>query len=91
MREVYDAMPEDVFQSTPLIRGATRHVQAGRGQRGISIHAPHTRGDSSMRTSPWARTISIHAPHTRGDLKYLDRAGLKDDISIHAPHTRGDR
>ena len=34
-----------VFQSTPLIRGATATCTARRGRTRISIHAPHTRGD----------------------------------------------
>ena len=39
------------FQSTPLIRGATT-TRAARHQQGvISIHAPHTRGDRSLRSA----------------------------------------
>ena len=34
----------------------------------ISIHSPHTRGDSVKRTNLWLdKLISIHSPHTRGD------------------------
>ena len=44
----------DSFQSTPLIRGATRLSGVLVGRVVISIHAPHTRGDSrgSLRTQP---------------------------------------
>ena len=34
------------FQSTPLIRGETRHPAPPHRQQRISIHSPHTRGDS---------------------------------------------
>ena len=39
-----------LFQSTPLIRGATERLVVARAVVRISIHAPHTRGDR-----PWAR------------------------------------
>ena len=57
----------------------------------ISIHAPHTRGDTVAKYLAYVlRHISIHAPHTRGDQRFgFDVPRL--DISIHAPHTRGDQ
>ena len=38
--------PKKEFQSTLLMRGATRPRQSGRDLRKISIHAPHARSDS---------------------------------------------
>ena len=38
-----------IFQSTPLIRGATGVEQRHRRHITISIHAPHTRGDSRVK------------------------------------------
>ena len=35
----------DEFQSTPLMRGATRAHERAQGVAVISIHAPHARGD----------------------------------------------
>ena len=55
------------FQSTLLIRGATKSLAKHLGYTCISIHAPHTRSDAwliEMYTRPG---ISIHAPHTRSD------------------------
>ena len=62
------------FQSTLLMRGATRRaVRRGRRQR-ISIHAPHARSDAQIKGLRRARDISIHAPHARSDspLEILD-------------------
>ena len=60
-------LPVPLFQSTPLIRGATRASKARRNRRMISIHAPHTRGDRVRYWLSNLHGISIHAPHTRGD------------------------
>ena len=57
-----------LFQSTPLIRGATRHQRADARRRQISIHAPHTRSDNVWASRHLQIHISIHAPHTRSDL-----------------------
>ena len=55
----------------------------------ISIHSPHTRGDTSACRRWRCRLISIHSPHTRGDV--FNRAFSRHkNISIHSPHTRGD-
>ena len=58
----------DLFQSTLLMRGATKYDRSFTGPRDISIHAPHARSD---RTDNECRlridTISIHAPHARSD------------------------
>ena len=37
------------FQVTPLMRGATRKSKYGKTAYGVSIHAPHARGDHSRR------------------------------------------
>ena len=77
------------FQSTPLIRGATRCAFPWFPSL-ISIHAPHTRSDQGcFRPLVKSISISIHAPHTRSD----DTCGYMRApvyISIHAPHTRSD-
>ena len=78
------------FQSTLLIRGATRSCELWHGKSRISIHAPHTRSDGRCKDCrPLHQRISIHAPHTRSDVK-LDTDTLRTLISIHAPHTRSD-
>ena len=60
------------FQSTLLIRGATRRAQQRRASSRISIHAPHTRSDpGKCRVRQATKEISIHAPHTRSDFHPL--------------------
>ena len=57
-----------IFQSTPLIRGATCVAVGIFIGMKISIHAPHTRSDVSVTTQDSEVVeISIHAPHTRSD------------------------
>ena len=56
------------FQSTPLMRGATRHGRHAGRFPNISIHAPHARGDLHSGRLPVAHLISIHAPYARGDM-----------------------
>ena len=56
------------FQSTPLIRGATRCPRCRLANLlAISIHAPHTRSDFDRAYVGRVLRISIHAPHTRSD------------------------
>ena len=60
-----------IFQSTLLIRGATKAALAVLFRTLISIHAPHTRSDTFPLS--WLRPItkiSIHAPHTRSDIRH---------------------
>ena len=80
------------FQSTPLMRGATR-------SRGMGVHrqpgfqsTPLMRGATGPAVQPAGRPrVSIHAPHARGDLGLLRRkANARVRVSIHAPHARGD-
>ena len=56
------------FQSTLLMRGATRHRFPLRTVLCISIHAPHARSDDDVvRDAVALNRISIHAPHARSD------------------------
>ena len=77
------------FQSTPLMRGATRVTSPPAGTDGFQS-TPLMRGATDGRlVEPHALVVSIHAPHARGDLALLDRRGARA-VSIHAPHARGD-
>ena len=78
------------FQSTPLIRGETFCSCSEIICEMISIHSPHTRGDSGALTFKICDKISIHSPHTRGD-NPCRPCRRSFQISIHSPHTRGDR
>ena len=61
---------DDTFQSTLLMRGATREDPFGVYVDPISIHAPHARSDlPSSCTRTRVGKISIHAPHARSDLE----------------------
>ena len=56
------------FQSTHPMRGATVLREMARGQRWISIHAPHAGCDLSVLRNPASlNDISIHAPHAGCD------------------------
>ena len=55
------------FQSTPLMRGETRHNFVANMHCIISIHSPHARGDADGYSEKPSETISIHSPHARGD------------------------
>ena len=44
------------------------HQPLDKGQRTISIHAPHARSDDALRGFLQRVDISIHAPHARSDL-----------------------
>ena len=56
-----------VFQSTPLMRGATSDSSYGTPIELVSIHAPHARGDMRYWRVVARSQVSIHAPHARGD------------------------
>ena len=79
-----------VFQSTPLMRGATVRGYCPGDERRVSIHAPHARGDGRRGPRTAGRDVSIHAPHARGDHARV-HGGHPLIVSIHAPHARGDR
>ena len=56
------------FQSTLLMRGATKSASGSRAKTPISIHAPHARSDlKSSIVASLLVLISIHAPHARSD------------------------
>ena len=55
------------FQSTLLMRGATRFYMSSGTCAEISIHAPHARSDAEGQTVLGFLKISIHAPHARSD------------------------
>ena len=87
----WDVEASGLFQSTPLMRGATAFVGREVERVDVSIHAPHARGDGLPHVVGNLRVeVSIHAPHARGD-SLLDRILSKYPlVSIHAPHARGD-
>ena len=79
------------FQSTLLMRGATRLYIWSHSYMPISIHAPHARSDkiaAAFGVQP--NYISIHAPHARSDHKEWEHHHRSLLISIHAPHARSD-
>ena len=80
-----------LFQSTLLMRGATRRKSCtGDCAANISIHAPHARSDEAARHRLRRMSkISIHAPHARSD-GAVQQSARADTISIHAPHARSD-
>ena len=79
-----------LFQSTPLIRGATPPRRTRPARTGNFNPRPSYEGRPVERHHLGrAGDISIHAPHTRGDVALCVVCGLPR-ISIHAPHTRGD-
>ena len=67
-----------VFQSTPLLRGATAFGTRSPVVFLVSIHAPLARGDMRTETRDEAFVVSIHAPLARGD----DRLGLPTSKSM---------
>ena len=78
------------FQSTPLIRGATQPLLLLAYARLISIHAPHTRGDTCNRSSAQYSRYFNPRPSYEGRRDSQDNMRPPRSISIHAPHTRGD-
>ena len=78
------------FQSTLLMRGATTELLKAGMSVEISIHAPHARSDSRIRSR--ATTAGNFNPRSSCE----ERPGRHcvwtsaDDISIHAPHARSD-
>ena len=77
------------FQSTLLMRGATRQRKHIIYFSMISIHAPHARSDVYCSFLSSYNCISIHAPHARSDVGKIYWRHQKE-ISIHAPHARSD-
>ena len=78
------------FQSTPLMRGETRHGELIRADNAAFQSTPLMRGETGDRYSRFERAkISIHSPHARGDTS-TGRRAQHIVISIHSPHARGD-
>ena len=71
------------------MRGATARDGRMPKGAGVSIHAPHARGDRALVVSLYDGLVSIHAPHARGDCGTCGVTGCLM-VSIHAPHARGD-
>ena len=65
------------FQSTPPSREATSLHEESKSPYLISIHAPLTGGDATVRNFIQLVAISIHAPLTGGDVMWMMR-----DVSI---------
>ena len=80
-----------IFQSTPPIRGATwRTAAIHKSGYFISIHAPHTGGDTSEFVQAFCKKSFQSTPPIRGATVTAPGEAELEDISIHAPHTGGD-
>ena len=77
------------FQSTPLMRGATRLPACKLGRHADFNPRPSCEGRHDEEGQRLRVRISIHAPHARGDAGG-PHGVLLGHISIHAPHARGD-
>ena len=82
--------PSSEFQSSHLIRGATKQGTVAVIASAISIHAPHARCDFllfglSVSADPFQSTHLM-----RGATDFEDFAVFDTAISIHAPHARCD-
>ncbi len=81
-----------IFQSTPLIRGATRGELLEQAADKLFQSTPLIRGATEgVLKDIRPDVISIHAPHTRSDVILITSFLVTLLISIHAPHTRSDR
>ncbi len=78
-----------MFQSAPLLRGATFHFFGWLVVVGVSIRAPLARGDLGFPRRSRRRRVSIRAPLARGD-KIKFAIGKRGVVSIRAPLARGD-
>ena len=78
-----------LFQSTPLMRGATSSPGTWREPRAVSIHAPHARGDPATSVGRAFPRCFNPRPSCEGRRGYKGRR-YRERVSIHAPHARGD-
>ena len=69
------------FQSTLLMRGATRADCENNQHLAISIHAPHARSDDSKEVCIKVTHISIHAPHARSDWRASTQRGTPSNFN----------
>ena len=65
-----------MFQSTPLLRGATEELKLFGQTSKVSIHAPLARGDVSAFSGQFQFIVSIHAPLARGDPSHASLIAL---------------
>ena len=78
-----------VFQSTPLLRGAT-DVSDSLRTSGLFQSTPLLRGATVVHVhADLVRDVSIHAPLARGDIIFIG-CSMDRYVSIHAPLARGD-
>ena len=85
----YSLVAADEFQSTLLMRGATKQAMR-RKQPPIFQSTLLMRGATGyLKLSRSYHIISIHAPHARSDFG-VKRRSQAYRISIHAPHARSD-
>ena len=83
-------MDNDLFQSTPLMRGATQ-ASASRARSCRSFNPrPSCEGRLDGAGRYLCGGVSIHAPHARGDRVQGRLLYKRAVVSIHAPHARGD-
>ena len=89
--ERFDSSPEgQIFQSTLLMRGATRAAETPALYPMLFQSTLLMRGATRCcNNQPVEPHISIHAPHARSDVK-LRNGRPAALISIHAPHARSD-
>ncbi len=82
---------KDLFQSTPLIRGATRPGTATRATRIHFNPRPSYEGRLKGFFKDAAKMMKFQStPLIRGATRARHRRQAAQRISIHAPHTRGD-
>ncbi len=80
-----------MFQSTPLMRGATQQNFRRHSHDEVSIHAPHARGDVMQAVEALKIAISFNPrPSCEGRRNDPRAIAVIRDVSIHAPHARGD-
>ena len=85
-----DKPGEELFQSTPPVRAATREREITRPRIGISIHAAREGGDCvRLGWRSCRKRISIHAAREGGDSIPFN-INRKLTISIHAAREGGD-
>ena len=78
------------FQSTLLMRGATRNEFSGIYSILISIHAPHARSDLVIKRCASYALVFQSTLLMRGATFLMRAKTILSIISIHAPHARSD-
>ena len=84
------ATVDNLFQSTPLMRGETNGVVVQPHVVDISIHSPHARGDGERLPHAKQGGIFQSTPLMRGETVLVESIVAIVLISIHSPHARGD-